>query len=331
MTTPKISIVFTSYNHERWLAESIESVLVQTFPQWELLLVENGSTDGSLAIAETYAKNDPRIVLIRYDRNTPHTVVSNEAIRRARAPYLSFLYSDDFYLPGKLERQFRQFESLPEKVGLVYSSGYRLLRSGERALERCGDYEGKVLRQLLIEPQFFPPISPLLRTECLRRYPFNEKVFIEGEGVYFKVAMTWEFRRLVEPLVVMRDHESNAGKEIDASVGRNVIQLNDLFDHSDFPHELQHLRGHAIAMIYRLGGWQTIRRRRDYASGRGMLREAIRNDVAMRRDPRVIAGLLLASIPRSLANGLQSLANAVRGAPPPPIPGAETPVAGRSP
>jgi hypothetical protein len=78
-----------------------------------------------------------------------------------------------------------------------------------------------VLRALLTESQFFAPIAPLVLRQCLLWYPFNETIFQEGEDVYVKIALGHHFHPLPEPLVVMRDHPGNMGKEIWRNLGRD--------------------------------------------------------------------------------------------------------------
>lgn len=325
---PTVSIVLTSYNQGQWLCQSVESVLGQTYPDWELLLIDNGSTDGSGDIAESY-RGHPKVTVIRYAQNSPHTAISNDGIRRARGRFVSFLYSDDYYLPAKLERQVALFDGLSDRHGVLYSAGHRLLPDGTLRDMPCGTYHGDVLEALLTKPQFFPPISPLVRRECLLRYPFDERLFMEGEGIFSKIALGYQFYSLPEPLVVMRDHDGNMGKEIGPNLERNVLMVNAIFDHPEFPRHLSYLRRRLLGRTYRLGGWQAIRRERDYHRGARWLRAAIAADPRLLVDLRVVMGLALSLSPRTLADRGQDLLNRTLGTPPPPHRGPQTPVRGR--
>jgi teichuronic acid biosynthesis glycosyltransferase TuaG len=137
-----------------WLRKSIESVLGQTYPDWELIVVDNGSTDETVSLLEQYQSHQ-KILVIRYERNSPHTVICNEAIQQARGRYVSILYGDDYYLPSKLERQVGVIETLAPSFGVVYCAGYRLMSSGEMKSLPCGSYQGDILEKLLTNPQFF--------------------------------------------------------------------------------------------------------------------------------------------------------------------------------
>lgn len=327
MSDDLVSIVLTSRNHGQWVQQSIESVLTQTYKNWELIIIDNSSTDNSPEIIEQYRRHS-QIKVILYQKHTPLTVLLNHGIRIARGRYFSILCSDDYYLPQKLARQVAAFEELPTEYGVVYSTGYRLMPDGQFHLIPCGLHRGNVLRALLTESQFFAPIGPLALRECAVRYPFNEAIFQEGEGIYAKIALGYLFHPLPEPLVVMRDHPGNMGKEIEANLRRDILMYECLFSRPDFPPELRGLKGVALGNSYRLGGWQAIRRGRKYRQGRDWLCLAVRNDPKALRNSRVLAGLVIGSLPRALANASMNLLDRLMGAPPPLVNRPEAPVEG---
>jgi glycosyltransferase involved in cell wall biosynthesis len=100
-----ISIVMPLYNSEKYISESIESVLSQTYNHWELIVVDDKSTDNSSMIVESYAHKDNRVKLINLDTNVGPTKARNRAIEEANGRYISFLDSDDMWLPDKLQQQ----------------------------------------------------------------------------------------------------------------------------------------------------------------------------------------------------------------------------------
>lgn len=101
---PAVSVLMPVFNGERWLARAIESVLAQTFTDFELVVVDDGSSDGSAAIVESFATRDPRVRLVRaVHAGEPAT--RSTALVEARAPLVAFLDADDEWLPARLERQ----------------------------------------------------------------------------------------------------------------------------------------------------------------------------------------------------------------------------------
>jgi len=100
-----ISIVTPNFNCERFIAQTIESVLAQTYPDWELIIVDDCSTDNSYQIALAYAEKDKRIKVIRNEKNSGAAISRNNALDFAKGEYIAFLDSDDLWEPYKLEKQ----------------------------------------------------------------------------------------------------------------------------------------------------------------------------------------------------------------------------------
>ncbi len=102
---PLVSIITPSWNVEGLIGETIASVQAQTFPDWELLIADDCSTDNTAAMIESFAAKDPRVKLIRQPRNGGPALARQAAIEQAQGRFVAFLDSDDLWLPTKLERQ----------------------------------------------------------------------------------------------------------------------------------------------------------------------------------------------------------------------------------
>ncbi|HOX51834.1 MAG TPA: glycosyltransferase family 2 protein [Fibrobacteria bacterium] len=119
MERPIVSIVMPVYNSARTLAASVESVQAQSWQEWELLLVDDGSSDSSRKLIEELASADSRIRSIFLSSNKGAALARNEGVKVAKGRYIAFLDSDDLWLPGKLEAQM---ECLREtSAGMVFS------------------------------------------------------------------------------------------------------------------------------------------------------------------------------------------------------------------
>src|SRR5215510_12099685 len=121
---PLVSAIIIFLNEEKFLQEAIESVFAQTYDQWELLLVDDGSTDASTAIARRYAEQYPEKV--RYLEHVGHqnrgmSAARNLGVRNAKGEYIAFLDADDVWLPLKLEQQVAILNSQPE-AAMVYGN-----------------------------------------------------------------------------------------------------------------------------------------------------------------------------------------------------------------
>jgi glycosyltransferase involved in cell wall biosynthesis len=130
--TPKFSVILPVHNRADVLPRAIESVLGQELRDFELVVIDDGSTDGSAEVAELFG--DERIRLIRLDRNRGGNVARNEGIRAARAPLIAFLDSDDRYFPDKLAWTAAEFERRP-KLELLVDSFIKVQPPGARKAE----------------------------------------------------------------------------------------------------------------------------------------------------------------------------------------------------
>jgi glycosyltransferase involved in cell wall biosynthesis len=128
---PRVSVVMPVFNGERYLRECLDSVLAQTFADFEVVVVEDGSTDGSAALLTEYASRDERVRVLLHEVNQGHHRTSNDAIAEARGEYLARMDQDDVWLPRRLEASVSYLDAHPE-VGLLATSYFRLLPDGRR-------------------------------------------------------------------------------------------------------------------------------------------------------------------------------------------------------
>lgn len=107
MKQPLVSIITPCYNCGKFIAETIESVQAQTYPNWEMFILDDGSTDESISIAQQYAQKDSRIHVSVNSENLGAALTRNRAIEMSHGEYLAFLDADDLWVPTKLERQLQ--------------------------------------------------------------------------------------------------------------------------------------------------------------------------------------------------------------------------------
>lgn len=139
MENVKVSVIMPAYNAQRFIEEAIRSVQKQTVEDWELLVIDDNSTDRTCEIVEQLAKEDPRIILLKNEHNVGPAQSRNHGLEVSCGKYVAFLDSDDFWYEKKLEKQLALAEK--RRAGLVYSS-YDIV-----------DEEGKPDRSALIVPK----------------------------------------------------------------------------------------------------------------------------------------------------------------------------------
>lgn len=316
---PAVSVVLNSYNQSQYLTEAVESVLGQTFQDFELIVLDNGSTDSSGQVLERYASH-PKVRLCLHTKNEPITRRFNQGVALAQGEYISFLYSDDFYMPAKLERQIECFSRLSSDYGVVYGPAYLLndldrTRSLKTKIGRSGYILKNMFEEYLKGP--IDMITPLTRKACLQRYPFNERIFAEGEAIFFRIAMSYQFDYLDLPLAVNRDHARNAGKDIKANTQIAVASLETLGSHNDFPPHLLPTLKKYQANVLREHGWQMVRLGKDMSWARQCFRRAARLHWHNTFHPKAALGYALSVLPAGVRNIVNGIAHNVRGVPQP--------------
>lgn len=149
---PLVSVIVPCYNMEKYIADTILSVKRQTYPNWELLIVDDVSTDKTTAIIEPFCKDDNRIHLTIKEKHTGIALSRNQAIHMAHGKVLAFLDADDVWHPEKLERQLRFMQE--KKVGFSYSSYDLINETGKplgKIIQTAGDLDYKTyLRNTII-------------------------------------------------------------------------------------------------------------------------------------------------------------------------------------
>ncbi|TWF44329.1 teichuronic acid biosynthesis glycosyltransferase TuaG [Chitinophaga polysaccharea] len=129
MIQPLISIITPAYNVEKYIGKTIESVLNQSYVNWEMIIIDDHSKDGTWKIASEYASNDERIKVIRTVENGGAGVARNTGIKQASGDYIAFLDSDDLWAPTKLEVQITRMLA----IGALFSfTAYHVITADDK-------------------------------------------------------------------------------------------------------------------------------------------------------------------------------------------------------
>jgi teichuronic acid biosynthesis glycosyltransferase TuaG len=121
MTGHTVSIIMPAYNAEKYISESIDSVIAQTYSNWELIVIDDGSTDGTAEIVKKKQKEDGRIFYY-YQENGRQGKARNKGLKESRSEFIAFLDADDLWSPNKLELQVECLNN--HKADLIFSDGY---------------------------------------------------------------------------------------------------------------------------------------------------------------------------------------------------------------
>ncbi len=199
-----------AYNAERHLAETLESIRSQTFGDLEIIVVDDGSTDGTPGLVAKYPE-----VRYLYQPNRGQPPARNTGIRAARGVYVAFVDADDLWLPSKLEKQARYLAGHPE-AAWVYSDAIVFDSKTGQIICRIGDriklHEGSVLRPLLLGC-FIPSPTPVIRRDVLEEAGlFDESTdrrIGEDWNMWLRIAEKYPVAFINVPLALVRVHDEN--------------------------------------------------------------------------------------------------------------------------
>lgn len=233
---PTISIMIPAYNHEKYVKQTLDSILQDPYPNKEIVIINDGSTDDTHSrIEEWIAQNGEKITVTYINQeNMGLTKTLNKLLKHASGEYLVALASDDYLLPGGLQKRFDYLQKHPEKSAVfadcivvdndnntLYESGLFELRHANKA---------KLLTDEGIKEEFisnFAVPGPVLmvRRDYYKKFGgFNEEMYMEDYDLYLKFAAKNLIGFLDEKVSAYRLHETNM------SAGNNAKFINLLID-----------------------------------------------------------------------------------------------------
>jgi len=205
---PKITVFITAYNAAQYISDAINSILSQTYTDFELLIIDDGSTDETNQIISSYS--DSRIRLIKNDKNRGLVYSRNLALSEARGKYLAILDSDDIAHENRLEIQLKEFENRPN-LALLGTPANIINSKGERTGEIIKVKHGKdnVSTQLFFENTFVHS-SVMLQASVFRYFGgYQNHPLAEDYDLIARIALSYEVDNLKLALVDYRKHDNN--------------------------------------------------------------------------------------------------------------------------
>ena len=204
---PLVSICMPAYNHARFVGYAIESILAQTFGDFELLITDDCSPDLTFEVIRSY--DDPRIIAVRQDLRSGPSVTLNASVRRARGKYIALCASDDLWLPEKLARQVPYMEAHPQVAALfgkpwfIDSDGARLPDSAHGQLARDFGGENFDRRQWLAwlfrNGNCLCAATPLLRTDAMRAVGEFDPLMLQLQDYDYWVRLLGRYELRLSP------------------------------------------------------------------------------------------------------------------------------------
>lgn len=211
MKKPTVSVNLCCYNSEKYLRETLQSVVEQTYKDWELVIINDGSSDSTESIISEYIKHGYPVIY-QYQENKGLGASRNEALKLSQGEFIAFIDHDDIWMPTKLEKQMPLFERNP-MVGLVFCDSIFLKDNKNlyRLYKKDRPLRGMVFRDLLAR------YSLSMETVIVRKktllsldHWFDDTLIMAEEmDLFLRIAYNWELDYVDEPLCKWRIHEES--------------------------------------------------------------------------------------------------------------------------
>ena len=231
---PRVSVVIASYNHEKYVRAAVESVLAQSFQDFEILVTDDGSVDRT--VAEVQAIADPRISLVALPHNGGASAAINASILRAAGDYVAILNSDDVFLPDKLVRQVRYLDENPG-IAAVFTRPLFIDEDGrphpnpgkEIALARATNRpRHKWLRRFFRRGNALCHPSVLIRRRCYQEVGLYNPALAQLPDLemWVRLLREHEIHLIEEPLMAFRIRDN----QMNASAARPEVIVRDQWE-----------------------------------------------------------------------------------------------------
>jgi len=255
---PRISVIIPTYNRAHLIGRAIKSVLNQTYQDFEIIVVDDGSTDNTEEVVKSF--NDARISYIRHEKNKGEAAARNTGIEAAKKEYIAFQDSDDESFPQRLEKQIKIFENESQKIGLVYSDMISIDEKGKKHYVKPAEFNPKdkfIYKKALNYERVCIGIgTSLIRKSCFGVAGFfDEKIpyFVDAD-FFIRLSKYFYFYHISEPLInfyrMNYDSDENLNKSLKNLIISRKLILKKYF--SDIKKDRDTLANHYLGLCISL-------------------------------------------------------------------------------
>ncbi len=205
MKSPKISVIMSVYNSEKFLSEAIESILNQTFKDFEFIIINDSSTDNSLEIIKKYQNKDERIVLIENKKNIGLTKSLNIGLKKAKGKYIARMDADDISLPERFQIQY-DFLEKNKDIFLVGTGAYNIDTNGKLSTLLRNVSQPSQISKILPQQNCIYHPTIMFRNE---KHLYREKFFYTQDYDFYLLLLSEgkQLANIGEPLIKYRINE----------------------------------------------------------------------------------------------------------------------------
>lgn len=228
---PKVSVIIPAYNSEKYIAETLRSVLAQTYKRYEVIAVDDGSRDETLRIAKSF---EPQIRVLTKPNGGPASA-RNLAINNSQGDYIAFLDADDLWVEDKLERQVA-FLYENQDAGLVYGEAWMFTgHDSEKKIESKIGYTADSSFRLLLFGDYIPNSTVMIRRACIDKVGLlnesRELIGVEDYEYWMRIAKHFAMAGIPRPLAYYRIRDGNLmgdGSDINKGLNLSVAAIREI-------------------------------------------------------------------------------------------------------
>ncbi|MEE9912506.1 MAG: glycosyltransferase family 2 protein [Deltaproteobacteria bacterium] len=252
IVNPVISVIIPSYNRSEFILRAVRSVFRQTFNNIELLVVDDGSTDDTIVLLHSLQQEDPRLQVIKHEKNLGSQAARNTGILASHGEFIAFLDSDNEWMPDKLEKQISLINVSHGNIGAVYSGFFRVHADGKPTSEQIPRFGGDIYKTALRE--WVADMNTLtVRKDILHKAGLlDERIRSYQEwDLCIRLAKVTEFDFVNEPLVIYHMHDKptiSKDQMLDAFGYLDVISVHrdEIIEHLGCQGYIRHLLAASI-------------------------------------------------------------------------------------
>ena len=212
---PKVSVIIPTYNRASYICETIDSVLDQTFTDYEIIVVDDGSTDNTKEIVSLHIEKYSKKIRYFYQENRGEAGARNTGIKESKGEYIAFLDSDDIWHREKLEKQIKALEG--SDVSLVYCSMYIIKDGYVNYKKRKPSSPALNFHDLLLGGKSIPMTGLVKKNDLDKVGLFDESIKLACDyDMWLRFSMKYKIKFMNEPLAFYRRHASNISRDLGA-------------------------------------------------------------------------------------------------------------------
>ncbi len=260
---PKVSVITPTYNCKPFLSEAIESVLAQTFQDWELIIIDDGSTDNTRAAIERFF-NDPRVVYI-FQENRGLACARNSGFKAAKGEYLALLDADDRWKPERLKETVAALDANPD-VGLVHAHSLRITEDNKpiEVVKRDNRYlSGNLFKAIFLRQAQISCPTATFRKACVDTVGLMDenlaRMGVEDREYWLRIARRYPVLFIDKVLAYYRIRQSSMSKDTSQMLKARLYVIDKYAPEGESHQDLRRL---ALAKIYRDYGDELLLKKR---------------------------------------------------------------------